>query len=105
MTRSFSRFRQQIAQRLEGTPVVFLVAVIAIAVLFRAGIGLLRPAPPEPEAAPVFATEPTARTVAVSAAASAEAEPRTKAHPVDPPTVGSGRLRPEPPRRRARPVR
>lgn len=105
MPRSFSRFRQRIAQRLDGTPVVFLVVVLAIAVFFRAGIGLLRPAPPEQEAAPVFATEPASRTVAVSAAASAEAEPRTKAHPVDPPTVGSGRLRPAPPRRRARPAR
>lgn len=104
MTRSFSRFRQQIARRLDGTPVVFLVAVIAIAVLFRAGIGLLRPAPPEPEAAPVFATATAARTVAVPAA-SAEPEPRTKAHPVDPPTVGSGRMRPDPPRRRTRPAR
>lgn len=85
---------------------VFLVAVIGIAVLFRAGIGLLRPAAPEPEAAPVFATATAtaARTVAVPAA-SAEAEPRTKAHPVDPPTVGSGRMRPEPPRRRTRPAR
>lgn len=104
------RMRHRLAGLLHETPLPFVGVVVAIAVLFRAGIGMVRPAAPDTEAArstsdalhepPRAATATTATGPApIGAPGIATPTPAPESH------VTGGkvpRTRPEPPRKKPR---
>ena len=92
--RSLRHLPRRIAGVFEGAPVLFLGVVLGIALVFRLGIGLLRPEPTAEPAA--FASVPSTRSAVAAPVIAASAEARPKAHIVDPPPVASGRQRSEP---------
>ncbi len=86
-----------------STPLLFLGVVIGVAVLFKIGIGFVKPSNEEPMAtAPVFTSTPSAPAVAATTTAQPiklNADPAAMPLPVEPPAKGKKHGRSQFPRR------
>jgi len=111
--RSLRHLPRRIAGIFEGAPVLFLGVVLGIALVFRLGIGLLRPAPADaPEASATMTAPATMAPRALPTSTTVDPDPHPKGHLVDPPPATSGRLRtertelpvPAPPRKKRGPA-
>ena len=91
--RSLRHLPRRIAGVFVGAPVLFLGVVLGIALVFRVGIGLLRPDPTAEPAAMTAPVVPIPRTTAPPTSATVDADARPKGHLVDAPPVTSGRQR------------
>jgi hypothetical protein len=102
-----ARTRQRIATALEAVPLLFVGIVLGVALLFRLGIGVLRPAPPDdaaaaPKVAPHEPPAPAAPALDLRPEPGVETARTAAAAAVRPPSKPAQRARPAAPRRNPR---